>query len=413
MVHSCRVKSQKLSSPTTTNSVETRTGGLIVLRYSWKYWFLAFSHNFNFVTNVSQFPWLLLDSQHNVRFVTSLRWRWREYVTCFLSALRRNSLWQPPVAGNYRKLGPFRRIIWFQGPSRARSASAGVGIAATPEYLLLVSLRLLFIRRLLLRLLVFLFFFTFLLFISRACEQRCWAETKGGWEIFIRCVPERPSPNELPVSVQLTGLLEKLLMPTTTYDNYRCMVRVCSKQTILTKRSFSCSFFVFLLLVVTRRRCLYILSSFILSIFLIRNKNEPRGWGSELETMLQFPARFGRIHLISWGLTTRVYGCEVHDFVGSFASVAHNVAQEIINGPQHGPGGSPVVRAAFIAVHNKSAALKNFKPFHDKRIFHALKNTNWIFLCKKLISLRAKVEDVHWNFMKKGLGKVDKHWFIR
>jgi len=27
--------------------------------------------------------------------------------------------------------------------------------------------------------------------------------------------------------------------------------------------------------------------------------------------------------------------------------------------------------------------------------------------------LRVKVEDVHWNFMKKGLGKVDKHWFIR
>jgi len=77
--------------------------------------------------------------------------------------------------------------------------------------------------------------------------------------------------------------------------------------------------------------------------------------------MLQFPARFGRIHLISWGLTTRVYGCEVHDFVGSFTSVAHNVAQEIINGPQHGPGGSPVVRAAFIAVHNKSAALKKLQ----------------------------------------------------
>jgi len=189
MVHSCRVQShwnkhfmtvKNFSTPTTTNSVETRTGGLIVLRYSWKYRFLPFSHNFNFVTNVSQFPWLLLDSQHNVRFVTSLRWR--EYVTCFWSALRRNSLWQAPVARNYRKLGPFRRIIWFQGPSRARSASAGVGIAATPEYLFLVSLRLLFlfIRRLLLRLLVFLFFFTFLLFISRACEQICWAETKGG-----------------------------------------------------------------------------------------------------------------------------------------------------------------------------------------------------------------------------------------
>ena len=155
-----------------------------------------------------------------------------------------------------------------------------------------------------------------------------WNQRGGGWQILIRFVPERPSPKELSVSVLLTGLLENRLMPTTTRDNYRCMARVCSKQTILTKRSFSCSFFVFLLLlVVTRWRCLYILSSFILSIFLIRNKNEPRGWGSELETMLRFPARFGRIHLISWGLTTSVYGREVQNFVGSFTSVAHNVVQ--------------------------------------------------------------------------------------